>query len=80
MSSESQCAEVRRATVVAWPRGEAAACKAVYVGSNPIATSSSVLCPPGGRVAEGPSGSGQATYVSLLGDAQDQEGRACSST
>ena len=24
---------------VEWPRGEAAACKAVYVGSNPISTS-----------------------------------------
>jgi hypothetical protein len=24
---------------VAWPRGEAAACKAVYTGSNPVATS-----------------------------------------
>jgi len=26
-------------TVVVWPRGEAAACKAVYTGSNPVATS-----------------------------------------
>ena len=26
-------------TTVAWPRGEAAACKAVYTGSNPVATS-----------------------------------------
>ena len=25
--------------VVVWPRGEAAACKAVYTGSNPVATS-----------------------------------------
>ena len=25
--------------VVAWPRGEAPACKAVYTGSNPVATS-----------------------------------------
>lgn len=24
---------------MAWPRGEAAACKAVYTGSNPVATS-----------------------------------------
>ena len=24
---------------VAWPRGEATACKAVYTGSNPVATS-----------------------------------------
>ncbi len=28
-----------RSLVVEWPRGEAAACKAVYVGSNPISTS-----------------------------------------
>src|SRR5699024_2621167 len=27
------------ALAVAWPRGEAAACKAVYTGSNPVATS-----------------------------------------
>lgn len=26
---------------MAWPRGEAAACKAVHTGSNPVATSSS---------------------------------------
>jgi hypothetical protein len=26
-------------TMVAWPRGEAAACKAVHTGSNPVATS-----------------------------------------
>jgi hypothetical protein len=25
--------------MVAWPRGEAAACKAVHTGSNPVATS-----------------------------------------
>ena len=25
--------------MVVWPRGEAAACKAVYTGSNPVATS-----------------------------------------
>ena len=29
----------RAALLVAWPRGEAAACKAVYTGSNPVATS-----------------------------------------
>ena len=27
------------ASAVAWPRGEAAACKAVHTGSNPVATS-----------------------------------------
>jgi hypothetical protein len=26
-------------TMVAWPRGEATACKAVHTGSNPVATS-----------------------------------------
>jgi hypothetical protein len=26
-------------STVAWPRGEAAACKAVHTGSNPVATS-----------------------------------------
>ena len=28
-----------RPAVVEWPRGEAAACKAVYTGSNPVFTS-----------------------------------------
>jgi hypothetical protein len=28
--------------MVAWPRGEAAACKAVHTGSNPVATSDKV--------------------------------------
>ena len=29
----------RESCAVAWPRGEAAACKAVHTGSNPVATS-----------------------------------------
>ena len=29
------------APTVEWPRGEAAACKAAYTGSNPVSTSSS---------------------------------------
>jgi hypothetical protein len=28
-----------RSLMVEWPRGEAAACKAVYTGSNPVSTS-----------------------------------------
>ena len=39
---------------VEWPRGEAAACKAAYTGSNPVSTS--VLQPgvrPHGRLAQG---------------------------
>ena len=31
------------ASAVAWPRGEAAACKAVYTGSNPVATSTGAI-------------------------------------
>ena len=30
--------------VVGWPRGEAAACKAVYAGSNPVLTSQQNNC------------------------------------
>ena len=37
--------------MVEWPRGEAAACKAVYVGSNPISTSHAVQHHPG-RLAQ----------------------------
>jgi hypothetical protein len=28
---------------VAWPRGEATACKAVYTGSNPVVTSKAFI-------------------------------------
>lgn len=34
--------DVWEPTMVAWPRGEAAACKAVHTGSNPVATSTSL--------------------------------------
>ena len=34
---------------VEWPRGEAAACKAVYTGSNPVSTSAQVSGPSGIR-------------------------------
>src|SRR5205823_4056178 len=34
------------AYTVGWPRGEAAACKAVYTGSNPVPTSVKTLVPP----------------------------------
>jgi hypothetical protein len=37
------------APTVEWPRGEAAACKAAYTGSNPVSTSSST---PKGRLAQ----------------------------
>jgi hypothetical protein len=35
----SQKAVLLSASTVEWPRGEAAACKAVYTGSNPVFTS-----------------------------------------
>ncbi len=35
--------------LVEWPRGEAAACKAVYTGSNPVSTSTQVRGPFGIR-------------------------------
>ena len=39
---------------VAWPRGEATACKAVYTGSNPVATSEPYpwKAPKHGRLAQ----------------------------
>ena len=42
------------APTVEWPRGEAAACKAAYTGSNPVSTSSSTrtAAVPHGRVAQ----------------------------
>ena len=33
----------KTAFTVEWPRGEAAACKAVYTGSNPVSTSTLVI-------------------------------------
>jgi hypothetical protein len=39
-------------TVVVWPRGEAAACKAVYTGSNPVATSVEIRDRKIGRLAQ----------------------------
>ena len=42
-------------TMVAWPRGEATACKAVHTGSNPVATSLTRYHPieyPHGRLAQ----------------------------
>lgn len=38
------------APTVEWPRGEAAACKAAYTGSNPVSTSSNT--PDLGRLAQ----------------------------
>ncbi len=37
--SEATSTSWTRASTVEWPRGEAAACKAVYTGSNPVSTS-----------------------------------------
>ncbi len=42
-----------RAYTVGWPRGEAAACKAVYTGSNPVPTSVKTLVSGPGRIAFG---------------------------
>ena len=39
-----------RAYTVGWPRGEAAACKAVYTGSNPVPTSVKTLVSGSGRM------------------------------
>jgi hypothetical protein len=39
---------------VVWPRGEAAACKAVYTGSNPVATSDNSIWAIGAAVARFP--------------------------
>ena len=42
--------------MVEWPRGEAAACKAAYTGSNPVSTSLTTECSnegPRGRLAQG---------------------------
>ena len=41
-SEVSDLPEVSHLTVE-WPRGEAAACKAVYTGSNPVATSTGAI-------------------------------------
>ena len=38
---------------VGWPRGEAAACKAVYTGSNPVPTSVKTLVSGPGRIRKG---------------------------
>jgi hypothetical protein len=48
------------ANTVGWPRGEAAACKAVYTGSNPVPTSVKTLDSGSGRVAMGDWRSGSA--------------------
>jgi hypothetical protein len=38
---------------VEWPRGEATACKAVYTGSNPVSTSTSLAVPTTVEMAPG---------------------------
>ena len=51
-SQDTVMAKVPRnlADTVVWPRGEAAACKAVYTGSNPVPTSVKTLVSGFGRM------------------------------
>ncbi len=49
-----------RANTVGWPRGEAAACKAVYTGSNPVPTSVKTMVSGSGWMAMGDWRSGSA--------------------
>jgi hypothetical protein len=51
-SQDTVTAKVLRNRVytVGWPRGEAAACKAVYTGSNPVPTSVKTLVSGPGRM------------------------------
>ena len=48
------------AYTVGWPRGEAAACKAVYTGSNPVPTSVKTLDTGSDRIITGDWRSGSA--------------------